>query len=431
MKKVLIIYPHFPPSNLAGVHRPRLFAQHLPAFGWEPTILTVHEDYYEEALDYNLVRLLPPQLRIEKVKALEITRPRLVGDLGLRSLPFLYSKAKELIRNEGFDFLLIHVPSFYAALLGRWLHRATGIPYGIDYIDPWVHRFPGSEKTFSRHWWSTKLAAWLEPIAVKKASLITGVAPGYYEGVLRRNKELASKALSGAMPYGGEAEDLEVVSLSDDKSFVFKQSAKQRLVYAGAMLPKAFEPLQAMLKAVAANRELFSNVEFYFIGTGKTPDDPAGYSIKLLAEKYGLWEDVIFEHPARIPYFDVLAHLKAADGVFVLGSTEPHYTPSKVYQAFLSGKPLFAVLHKDSTAVSAVRTSHSGIVLSYDGMGELHRIEKEFPAQFGKFQKMMSTYDVRQADHSVFEAYSAKNATARLVALLNQIVTPKEKTSIR
>ncbi|MBK8712935.1 MAG: hypothetical protein IPL97_13880 [Niastella sp.] len=70
MKKILILYPHFPPGNLAGVHRPRLFAQHLPSFGWQPTILTVHEKYYEETLDWNLAKLLPNDLRIEKGKCL-------------------------------------------------------------------------------------------------------------------------------------------------------------------------------------------------------------------------------------------------------------------------------------------------------------------------------------------------------------------------
>ena len=54
MRKILIISPHFPPSNLAAVHRSRLFAHHLPAFGWEPIILTVHEKFYEEKLDHNL-----------------------------------------------------------------------------------------------------------------------------------------------------------------------------------------------------------------------------------------------------------------------------------------------------------------------------------------------------------------------------------------
>ena len=106
-KKILILYPHFPPSNLAGVHRPRLFAQHLPSFGWEPIILTVHEQYYEEEADWNLVKLLPAGLRIEKVKAFPLTRPRLVGDIGLRSFFQLYNKAKGIIVKEGIDFLYI------------------------------------------------------------------------------------------------------------------------------------------------------------------------------------------------------------------------------------------------------------------------------------------------------------------------------------
>src|SRR6185312_17170294 len=167
-KSVLILYPHFPPSNLAGVHRPRLFAQHLPAFNWEPVILTVDEDYYEENLDWNLVKLLQEHLRIEKVKAFKNTKPRLIGDIGLRAFFQIYKRAKELIKKEAFDFLKIPIPSFYCALLGRWLHQSTGIKYGIDYIDPWVHDFPGSDRLFSRHWWSKQLSKLLEPVAVKK-----------------------------------------------------------------------------------------------------------------------------------------------------------------------------------------------------------------------------------------------------------------------
>ena len=51
-KNILIISPHFPPSNLASVHRSRIFAKHLPAFGWSPIILTIHEKFYEEELDH-------------------------------------------------------------------------------------------------------------------------------------------------------------------------------------------------------------------------------------------------------------------------------------------------------------------------------------------------------------------------------------------
>ena len=171
MKKILIIYPHFPPSNLVGVHRVRLFAQHLPNLGWKPTIVTVHESFYEEKLDHNLVKLLPANLRIEKVNAFNVGKVRLIGDIGLRGFFQLYKKAKHLIDTENYDCLYISISSFYCALLGRWLHASTGIKYGIDYQDPWVHDFPGSDKLFSRHWFSSKLAK-NNPIFFKKNIVI-------------------------------------------------------------------------------------------------------------------------------------------------------------------------------------------------------------------------------------------------------------------
>ena len=100
MKRLLIIYPHFPPSNLAGVHRSRLFANHLKSFGWEPVILTVDERFYEEELDWNLQSLLPKELRIEKVNAFKITKPRLIGDIGLRGFIQMRKKALKLLKND-------------------------------------------------------------------------------------------------------------------------------------------------------------------------------------------------------------------------------------------------------------------------------------------------------------------------------------------
>lgn len=418
MKKILILYPHFPPSNLAGVHRPRLFAQHLPAFGWEPVILAVHEDFYEERPDYNLVKLLPRSLRIEKVKAFKRFGP--VGDIGLRGFFQLFKKGKELLRKEAFDFLYIPIPSFYCALLGRLLHDSTGVLYGIDYIDPWVHFFPGSEKVFSRHWFSTRLAKFLEPIAIKKASLITGVAEGYYQPVLERNPHLKNK-VAGAMPYGAEVKDHEIVSALNIQPYLFtKDKEKLQLVYAGAMLPKAYDPLEQIFEAIVSNKQEFSNVEFHFIGTGKSTDDNNCYNIKTLAEKYGLWDEVVFEYPARIPYLDVLVHLNIADAIFILGSTEPHYTPSKVYQAILAEKPIFAVLHKICSAVTVIQQSGAGCVLSFDGPMDTKRISESFGSSFSSFKNFINNFKRGQVNSKLFNEYSAFAVTEKLVALLNK-----------
>ena len=422
MKKILILYPHFPPSNLAGVHRPRLFAHHLPLFGWEPIILTVHEEYYEEGLDHNLKKLLPEGLRIEKVKAFRVTRPRMIGDIGLRAFYQLYKKAKQIIQSEKVDFLYIPIPSFYCALLGRWLHHSTGIQYGIDYIDPWVHQFPGSDRLFSRHWFSTKIAQLLEPIAVKKASLITGVAAGYYEPVLDRNPHLKIQAQYGAMPYGGEQADHDLLSQLEIQPYLFsKHPNKIQLVYAGAMLPKAYVPLEAIFKNIQVNQEIFKQVEFHFIGTGKSTQDANGFNIKPLAEKYGLWQSVVFEYPQRIPYLDVLIHLQQADGVFILGSTEPHYTPSKAYQGVLSGKPILAVLHKDSSALNVLFESNSGIVFGFDGNNVIDRLKDSFSIIFSEYLDWIKVYNPSLINKGIFELYSAKMVTQKLVSFLNDV----------
>lgn len=422
-RKILIISPHFPPSNLAGVHRSRLFAQHLPSFGWQPTILMVHEDFYEEKLDYNLEKLLPSHLRIEKVKAFKTNKPRLIGDIGLRGFFQLYKKAKQLIKKEHFDFLYIPIPSFYVALLGRWLHITTGIKYGIDYIDPWVHQFPGSNKLLSRHWFSTQAAKFLEPIAIKKASLITGVAEGYYKGVQERNQKLAKEALFVAMPYGGEKQDHEKVKAMNVEPYLFvKKSDKIQLVYAGAMLPKAFGPLEKILAALHAEPKKFQGLELHFIGTGSSPDNPDGFNIKPLAEKYGSWQTSVFEYPARIPYLDVLVHLNAAGGIFILGSTEPHYTPSKVYQAVLSQKPIWAVLHKESSACKVIRESGAGVVLEFNGENDVDIIFKNFSESFDEFKNYLANYDFSNIDQKEFEKYSAEKVTGILAAGLNKVL---------
>ncbi len=421
LKKILIIYPHFPPSNLAGVHRARLFAQHLPSLGWEPTILTVHEKFYEEKLDYNLEKLLPTSLRIIKVNAFPLGKKRLIGDIGIRGFFQLNKEAKKIIKNEKFDFLYIPIPSFYCALLGRLLHKTTKIKYGIDYIDPWVHHFPGSEKIFSRHWLSTKLAKFLEPIAIKNVSLITGVALGYYQPVLDRNPHL-KKVVTGAMPYGAEIKDHQMAATFTLEKFIFqKKEGKFQFVYAGAMLPKAYEPLERIFKSISYNRSLYKEIEFYFIGTGKTPNDANGFNIKALAEKYNLFNEIIFEYPARIPYLDVLMHLEIADAVFVLGSTEPHYTPSKVYQGILSKKPLFAILHKQSTAVAVIKESNAGTMLTFDGENELDLIESNFEFSFKDFFKFFATFNSNQVNKELFSEYSAFAITKKLSTLLDKV----------
>jgi hypothetical protein len=323
------------------------------------------------------------------------------------------------------------------ALIGPYLFKKTGVKYGIDYIDPWVHNFPGSEKLFSRHWFSTQLAKCLEPIAVKHASLITGVSEGYYTPVLDRNPNLKNRVITAAMPYGGEEADhifikpgIQPGTRDKGVGTVDKQGNLEdtnvllppknvnvfRFVYAGAMLPKAYKPLEEIFKALHSlqHSQPLQPLQLHFIGTLGT--------IRPLAEKYGLWNNIVFEHPDRIPYLDVLKNLDAADGVFILGSTEPHYTPSKVYQGVLSQKPILAVLHQESTAVKVLNESNAGQIVLMDGEKDLDTLGQRFIQQLHHYFSWAKTFDPQLVNKELFQQYSAKAVTNTLVNALNKLV---------
>ena len=428
MKRVLLVAPHFPPSNLASVHRARLFAQHLPEFGWDPTVLAVHHEDYTEELDWDLAELVPDRVRVEWVRAsfdpLDIGPQRFVGDVVLRSFRPLVRRAVELVDGEDIDFVYVLIPSFYGALVGRAVHERQGTPYGIDYIDPWVE--PNAYPFGSKRWLSQRLARVLEPIAVRDASLITGVAEGYYGAVLERNPQLR-EVVTAAMPYGGEAEDHRSVQRLGIEPWLFKRDERFRLLYAGALLPQAVEPLHRVFQAIAAHREVFADVELFFVGTGSSPDDAEGYLVRPVAEEYGLWGSIVKEHPARIPYLAALAHLEAAEGVFILGSTEPHYTPSKVYQGVLSEKPVLAVLHRESTACEVIRRTGAGRVLSFDGEAGLDTIRDTFVDTFAAFREDAHTFRPENVDREAFDEFSARRVTETLAVALGEALALSQR----
>lgn len=221
------------------------------------------------------------------------------------------------------------------------------------------------------------------------------------------------------MPYGGEAGDHKAVAAHIIKPYIFKKKAgKIQLIYAGTMLPKAYLVLEKIFQSIQSNLVVFNNVEFHFIGTGKIINGKLSFTIRPLAENYNLWQTIVFEYPQRISYLDVIVHLNNADGIFILGSTEPHYTPSKIYQAVLSCKPVFAVLHKQSSAVAVVNDSNAGLVLSFDGEAELAFIKSEFANAMQQFMLFLSCYDHMNINQNLFEQCSAKACTKKLSDLL-------------
>lgn len=407
-KNILIIYPHWPPSNLAGVHRPRLIANFAKELGWQATVLTVKADYYEEEPDSNINKLVSPDIRVVQVDAFEINKKwRLVGDIGLRGFWQLYREALEIIKSQRVDFVWIPIPSFYTALLGRLVYEKTKTPYGIDYIDPWVDGFTNYQEKWSRAWLSNQLARFLEPIAVKKASLISGVSTPYYQPVLTRNFSKKKVAHVG-MPYGFDPKD-HAVPL-ENVLYPWREEEKVKpLVYAGAFLPKSrifVDTLFKAIKELKKEEKWDESVVLYFLGTGNY----TGKRIEEYALEHGISSSVV-EVQARFPFLEILNILSAAFGVLVIGSTEKHYTASKTFQALLSGKPVFAVFHEESTAVKVLEECQAADYLVQ--YSEKENSESLLSSMKRQLYSFFHVHDW-QADLRQLEKYSAKESARQL-----------------
>jgi hypothetical protein len=126
---------------------------------------------------------------------------------------------------------------------------------------------------------------------------------------------------------------------------------------------------------------------------------------------------MVDEHPNRIGYVDTLNHLAQCGAVLVLGSTERHYTPSKVFQAILSKRPVFAMLHAESTAVGMIEQARAGMVLPLT--------ERAMPSPAAVADALQAliaapAYDASMVDGSAFDSLSARASTKALADALDQ-----------
>ncbi len=356
MKTVLIIYPHWVPANLAGVQRPRLIGNYLKHFGWDPLLLTVASQYYEEPLDPLMEMTVSKDIEVVYTKAFNVTKPRLIGDIGLRAFPFLKKQAIELCAKRKIDFIWIPIPSFYTAILGRQLHDRTGIPYGIDYIDPWVRDITNQNNLRAKL--SQIVARTLEPYAIKKAALITGVSTPYYQPAIDRSFKKAP--VHAGMPYGFDPND-HMINLDEIRLPWNDMPNCRPWIYAGAFLPNSHLFVQSFFEAIAGLKKAGkwdNTIKLFFVGTGPYP----AKRITAYAKDFGI-EDIVIEHRERFPFLHVLNFLSKADRVMLFGSTEKHYTASKTFQCLLSNRPVFSMLHADSSAVDVIKSARADAFL--------------------------------------------------------------------
>jgi len=427
-RTVLFVAPEFPPCNLTAGHRTRLFVRHLAEFGYRPIVVTLRPESYETKTDPELMNLVAPHVEVVRTRALPVrpVRPlRLIGDLGIRSFPFHLGAMRQLIRTHDVDLVYIPIPPNYSSLLGPLSRLLFRVPFAIDYIDPWVYRPTPDEWKSLKSLASHVLAMLLEPVALCGVAGITGVAEGYYEGVLNRHPRLRSLPRA-AIPYGGEPMDFQYVRdhwrpcrLLDRPEL----TGKLVLTYAGAILPRAHGTLRSLLLACARWKQsgdpLAKRLALLFVGTGRRPTDSDSGIVRPIARECGA-EDFTTEIADRQPFVDILSLLTQSHAVMVLGSSDAFYTASKTFQALQSRRPILALLHAASSA-AAILDGLPGV--SQVRFDDTCPVEERISDIVQSLRQIVAApAEPLHRDMTMLDQYSAREMTRRLAAFFDEIL---------
>jgi hypothetical protein len=263
-----------------------------------------------------------------------------------------------LLKQRRFDIVFISTTQFPLFLLGPLWRRELGAPYVLDLHDP-VHKEPARYRAWLRpelkHVLSNRISKYIESHAVLPASGLVSVSPGYIEDLARRHAENApawrKPGLTQVIPFAVSPRDLEVAADHEEISpAAFNGS---RIVYVGAggaIMRRSFSLLCRALAYLRDNRKRPLNgiaIELYGTLRGWRKGGPK--ELAAVAGEHGVG-DLVHESPAWISYRRSLELLRSGDGALLLGVDDAGYMPSKLFTYAYAGKPLLALLRRESPA---------------------------------------------------------------------------------
>lgn len=426
-RRVLVVCPHFPPTNAPDSQRIRTALPYLANLGWEAHILAVQPDQVEHPQDANLLQTLPSDTAITRVGAIPLryTRPVGLGNLGLRCWPMMQRVGDRLLASQRFDLVFFSTTIFPVMALGPHWQRRFGVPYVLDFQDPWRSDYHQSGKTCPpggrlKYGITQTIARWLEPAAVRQARHILSVSPTYPEILRRRYPHLQADQFT-VLPFGAPEQDFDQLPHLSLRQPIFDpQDGDRHWVYVGRAGSDMALALRALFLTIGQERQrnphCWERVRLHFVGTSYAPGHLAEKSVETIAQSCGV-ADLVSEHPQRIPYFEALQLLRDSDAILLIGSDDASYTASKLYPCILARKPILAVFHRQSSVVEILRQCQAGQVVTFESnQNPVHLV----PSLATSLNDLLSPPEPVTTDWAAFQPYTARAMAQRMVQVFDR-----------
>jgi hypothetical protein len=430
-RRLLIVSPHWCPVNAPDMQRVRLALPHLRQLGWEPTVLAVAPEMVEGAvLDPLLEQSYPADVRVVRVHGIpaRFTRWVGVGSLWWRCGAALRHAGEQLLRAEKFDVIFFSTTQFSAFTLGPLWRKKFGVPYVLDYQDPWVNDYyartrtrpPGGWLKYSLGQWAARRR---EPGALRGAAAIVAVSDAYGQTLGRAYPWFDPRRVT-LLPFGAAETDFALAARHrpaqplvefDDGNFHF--------VYTGRGGADMVTSLTVIFRAfrlfLASHPDEARRMRFHFIGTDYAPPPLGREWVRPVAQAEGVAE-FVREHCYRVPYFDALHYLCRADALLAIGSNDPTYSASKIFPYILARRPMLVVFHESSPVLRFAERAAAGLRLGFTGPEDIGRLADEIHRRWFVGG---ARHTVRPFDQAAFAPFTAAGMTARLAEVLDMAAT--------
>ena len=399
-------------------------------FGWKPLILKINPAEQEGIKDPELCRTVPVHIKTWQAGCLPLWLTKWTGlrNVGLRSYFHLAVLGNRIIQTEKPQAVFFSTTMFPVMTLGRYWQRRHGIPYVLDYQDPWRKRRTEDESQKSegegsrplniKRWLADWVAGVLEPFALRRVSHVVSVSPAYVDMLRARYSWLGENDFT-VLPFGAAEADYEHLRVNSLQQTIFNpHDGRRHWVYAGACIPQMSLAVSAFFRALKLLIEkqcaLRDKLRIHFVGTNYAPKERAIKTVEPLTLEYGLG-GVVSETTDRIPYFEALQCLLDADALFIPGSDDPGYTASKLYPYILAKKPLLAVFHEASSVMQILNRTRAGTVVSF-------RTGESVEATASRITETgwLDSPTIPPTDWPAFEPYTAREMTRRLCRVFDQ-----------
>ena len=339
MKRILMVAYHFPPlAGSSGIQRTLRFVQHLPAFGWQPLVLSASPRAYERTSE-DMNADIPAATVVERAFALDTARHlsirgRYLGALARpdRWMSWRFDAVRRgmrMIRKYKPEAIWSTYPIATAHVIAAELQRRSGLPWVADFRDPMAQEgYPADPLT----WQAFKR---IEMQAMERASLCTFTTP--------------SAAAEYRLRYPHAAQNITLLENGYDEE-TFSRAASRvpgepiepltpgayTLLHSGIVYPSERDPTQ-LLRALALLHRAghISPDRLRLRFRAAVAED----LLHRLAAEYGV--SAFLEVLPPIPYQQALSEMLRADGLLILQASNCNaQIPAKLYEYLRAGRPM-------------------------------------------------------------------------------------------